>query len=286
MGGEQRRRHQHAHAHEKQTQQQIPERPDVRLDLVAEVAFAQHHAGQKRAQRHGQAQRMGHPGGEQGEQQGGHHEHFVGARPAGLLQGAGQHPLADHIDADEQRQGLAQRGRRRDAGMPAVRVGQYRQQHQHDHRRQVLEQQHPGGGAAVAGVHRAARDQVTDHDGGGGEREGAAGDQRHRRRETQQPHQRRHRQPGEQHLQRAGAEHHTAQGHHFGNREFQPQGKQQKDDAEFRQVQHALGVADPTQTAGAGQHPGAQVGENRRQMQAPEQHHGKHRHGQQDHYLG
>lgn len=60
----------HADADKEQAEENVAERADVRLDLVAIMAFAQQHAGQKRAQRHRQPQHVGQPGRQQHNHQG------------------------------------------------------------------------------------------------------------------------------------------------------------------------------------------------------------------------
>ena len=100
--GKQVRVHQHADTDKEQPQQQIPERAKIGFDLVTEVALAQHHAGQKRPQSHGQPQPVSHPRGQQCQQQGGHDEDFIRAGPTGFFQHARQHPAADHIDTGKQ----------------------------------------------------------------------------------------------------------------------------------------------------------------------------------------
>ena len=162
------------------------------------------------------------------------------------------------IDAGEQRHRPGQHKPGRDQGI-AFRGRQGGQQHQHDDRRQILKQQDARGITAVAGVYIAARDQFPDHDGGGRQRQGTAGDQGHAGGKAQQMHDAGYQRANAHHLHRPGAQHDVAQGHQARDGELQAQGEQQENDAEFRQMQNALGVLHQGETGRAGDQAHQQV---------------------------
>ena len=210
--GEQVWVYQHADTDKEQAEQQIAEGAQVRFDLMAEVAFPQHHACQKGPQCHGEAQPVGDPGGDQRQQQGRHHKHFIGAGAAGFFQQPWQYPFSHHVNAGEQQQGFAQGDAGHGPQGVIIAVTDYRQHHQHDHRRQILKQQDAGGGPTVTGIDGAAADQVTNDDGGGGQGQRPGGDAGGHGLKAQQAHYCEYSGAGKNDLQRTGAEHNAAQG--------------------------------------------------------------------------
>ena len=67
---------QHADADEKEPEQNVAEGPNARFNLVAEFGFTQHHTGKECPECQGQAEAVGGPGGQQGNQQHRQGKHF------------------------------------------------------------------------------------------------------------------------------------------------------------------------------------------------------------------
>ena len=131
----------HADPHEEQRQEEAAERLDVGFELVAEIRFGQHHAGQEGAERHRHADRVHQRGGAEHDQE--------RARRHGLA-GAGCGEQAEHgveqpaSGSDDRRDGERDLGGR-DGGLAQPGGGaaarrQKGKERQERHHRHVLEQ--------------------------------------------------------------------------------------------------------------------------------------------------
>ncbi|MNC20020.1 hypothetical protein D3C75_679620 [compost metagenome] len=149
VGGEQADVDQHADADEEQAEEDVAERTDVGLDLVAIVALAEQHAGQEGAECHRQAEQVGQPGGEQHDDQRQQHEQLGGVGLRHLVEQSRQQPAAGHQQAGEQQRGLAQGDRQRPVPGLLGAAGDHRNHGQQQHGDQILEQQHADGVLAV-----------------------------------------------------------------------------------------------------------------------------------------
>jgi hypothetical protein len=137
--GQGHRVEEHADADEEQAEQHIPERANARFHLVAEFGFAEHHAGQKRAERQRQAKAVGGPGGEQCDHQHGQSKDLGGPPPGNQVKQRPQQPTADEKHEGERQQGFGER-QTQGAGqqIDARRGAQHRYDDQERHGRDVL----------------------------------------------------------------------------------------------------------------------------------------------------
>jgi hypothetical protein len=118
-------------------------------------------------------------------------------------------------------------------GTGVVAVTEHRQQQDHRHDGEVLEDQEAQAGAAHGGGRRAAVAEQLEHDGGGGQRDEQAGEQR-----GPQLHPGQHQHPGRdgdgaRHLQRAAEQHQPADRQQPADGELDADGEQQQDDADL-----------------------------------------------------
>ena len=139
----------HADGDEEQAQQDVAERPDVGLHLVAVDGLRDQHAADESPQRHRQPAQGGGVGQGHHHPQRDQHQQLVGA----VLRKARKHPpqvaLAQPDQHCQHGHGLhARQGQRREQAF--ARRRQRGQQDQARHHRQVLEQQHAHGLASAA----------------------------------------------------------------------------------------------------------------------------------------
>ncbi|MNM93419.1 hypothetical protein D3C81_1057930 [compost metagenome] len=282
MGGKQAEVDEHADADEEQAEENVAERANVGFDLVPIVALAQQHAGEESAQRHGQAQQVGQPGGEQHDHQRQQHEQFGGIGLGYLVKQPRQQPAAGHQQGREQQCGLAQSDRQRPVPGLFGAAGDHRDHGQQQYCNQVLEQQHADGVLPVRGEHFAEAAQFLGDDGGGGQRQSASQQQGGRQRQAGEVEQAGQRQGAGDDLQAAEPEHYPAQGEHARQGKLQAETEQQEHHAELGEQRHVLVLFEPAQAAGAERQANAHVAQQGRQLEAAKQGNDQQRGGQDD----
>ncbi len=258
--------------HEEQAEQQAAERPDVGLDLVAELAFREHQAGKERAERHREAGLGRQPAGAEHREQRRRDEQLRAAGGGDGVQHRSQHEVTGQQDRGERERRLDQRQHQR-ADDRCRLERQHRHQHQQRHHGEVLEQQDREGGAAGARDLLAALDQQLQHEGGRRQREPAADDDRGRHRKAARPGQQSDQRGGGEHLRAAEAEHQPA--HHAQplERQLEADREQQEGHAKLGQHPRRRRLVDQPERGGADQHAGREIAEDRADPQAPEQRH-------------
>ena len=267
----------HADRHEEEPEQQALEWLDVRLELVAIFAVGEQHAGNERAERHRQADRVEEQGRADHDQQRRRRECFLRAGAGDDAQRRAQcvAPDGDHDHRGHERQRDRLPFERRGA-----RAAEHGQDDEGRHDRQVLEQQDRERGAAVLRGQLAALGEHLQHQ------------RRRRQRERERDHERRgprqaecargrsERRGRDRDLQAAGAEYRVA--HHPEPRRLQlePDHEQQQHDAEFGEAQDVLDVLEEPQPPGPDHDAGGEVPEHRAEFEASEQRHGDDRGGE------
>ena len=255
--------------------------PGARL---ASRGFRQQDPGQERPHRRRQ------PPGLQPQRRTQHHQ-----------QGGGGHHLARLRRRQQPEEGVQQIAPRhhqrgdgaQTKGHPAQTVGQRHRraprcqkghQRQQGHDGQVLQQQDRDNPLPLGQRDRAALFQHLHDDGGRGQHEPGARDQRRRHRIAQrQPH--RPQQPhADQHLHKAKTENVAPHRPQARGLHFQTDDEQEHHHAQFRHMQDRHGVGKEPEPPGADGQPCRQIPQHRPQPQPLEQRHGNHRSGQQDHH--
>ena len=138
-----------ADGHEEHPRQHIAKRFEVAFHVVTEVALAQHHAGQKRTQGGGYADRVCSSGGSHHHAQGNQHEGFFVALPRHPAQQAMQQTTGGEGRCREQHQ-HAQHFEQHALDLRRLAARPDRQQGQQGHAGQILKDQHGDGAAAMA----------------------------------------------------------------------------------------------------------------------------------------
>ena len=181
---------QHADRDEEQDREGVLERQAVGCRLVAEIALAQHHAGEEGAERERHAEQLGRAKGDpERQRQHGQREQLARARARGLGEQPGHRPAADDQHQRHEQADLAQSQRQGEEQMllPAAamrggtvgaaaeqRPGQRRQQDQGQHHGQILDDQPADGDPAIAAVELAPLLQGPQEHDGAGDRQGKA----------------------------------------------------------------------------------------------------------------
>ena len=273
----------HADGDEEQAQQHVVERPDVGLHLVFVFGLRHQHAGDEGTERQAQPRQLGKPGQAQRDQQQVEHEQLFAAPPRHQREPPAHHPLAAHQQQGDEYGGL-EHGKTHGFQQLVGRGAQRRDQHQQRHHGQVLEQQDAHHPLAVFTLQLQPLGHELHHDGGAAHRQGprqrhgglpahlpVRGEQGGQQQRSADGHHH-----GHQHLQQAQPEHMAAHRAQLGQTEFQPDGEHQEHHPKLTQVAHPGRVLRQRQRVRADQHPGGQVAQHGRQLEAAADHHPQH----------
>ena len=242
------------------------------------LAVGEHHAGEKRAERHRQPDPFHQRGGAENEQQRKADEHFAQAGFGYVAQHrAHQQPAGDNQQRDH-----AERLRR---ARPLQRLGlgaeQADDEEQRDHG-QVLEQQHRERGLAARRRQQVLLGEGRKTDGGRGHRESHPGDRADGERLPERDADAGDRRDGRHDLHAAEAEDRAPQRPDALRVELQTDEKEQEHDAELGELQYGLRVRDEAQAPRPDRHAGDQVAEHRAQAEPLAQGNGNDAGGQID----
>ncbi|CAA9315209.1 MAG: hypothetical protein AVDCRST_MAG16-403 [uncultured Frankineae bacterium] len=222
--------------------------------------------GEEGAQRHRDPGQGGQVGGAQAQRDDREQEDLGRARPGDGLQHRGHHPARDHErDRDDRRGGRESADQ--SAGPAAVPVAEHRQQEHHRHDGEVLEDQQSQARLAGRRAGGAAVGEQLEHDGGRGQRDEQAGEQRRAQVDTGQ-----HEHAGDhgdraEHLQRPAEQHQPADRHQPADGELDADREQQQDDADLGGGVDHLALADDGQRVRADQHARQQEADDRHDAQ-------------------
>ena len=276
----------HADREEEQPEQDGAERLDIGLQLVPIGRIGQHHAGDKRAQRGGQPQRLHHGrAGDHGEQPG-EDEHLALAQAADQPeQRPEQEPPRD--DQPDHRAGRVepeQPARRRvRIRRRAAKRGDHRDQR---HDRQVLEQQDRERPLAERRPQPSRGLQHRQHLRGRRQRQRQPERERSRRAEPGEHHDHAgDRQPARHHLREAEAEDVFLQLPQPRRAQLEPDEEQKQRDAEFGEPHLGLGSADQTEDLRSGDRARDEIAQRRAEPQPPEQENEYQREPEQHHAI-
>ena len=237
----------HADRDEEEPEQESLERLDVGLELVPIFAVGEQHAGDERAERHGQADHIEQQRGADDDEQGRGREGFLRSRVGHEPQGGAQQIAPEQDRAHDRGDRTADRLPRQLA-LSACR--EQRQNEQRGHDREVLEQQHGERAAAVACVEFAALGQHLQDQRGRRQRQREADDERGRPRLTEQPCRAGDRKRGQQYLCGSHAEHGMSHDPEARRLQLEPDHEQQQHDAELGEMQDVLDVVEEGQAPG------------------------------------
>ncbi len=153
-----------------------------------------------------------------------------------------------------------------------LRRGEDAREREEGHDREVLEQQHAEGEAAVRAVELVLLGELAQHDRGRGHRDRAAEQDRDRQREPDRPADRGDGGRRAADLQAAEREHLAAHRDQPRQRELEPEREQQEHDAELGERLGGFRGRHPAERVGADDHADDQEGEDHRQAQAAQPH--------------
>jgi hypothetical protein len=254
--------HAHADRHEKEAEQEPAERLNVRGDLMAVMGLGQQHPGEEGTEGHGQARHLGHePAGQYHDQR--QRDEDVGiAHGRHLLEDVAQHDAPDAEDRHHRHDGLEHGLSHRQAEHLAVPTEGQREHQERPHHH-VLDQQDCEARPPEPAGQLAAVDQHSQHDGGRGERQGAADHHAGSRRYADEDGDAGHRQRGDEDL--SGAEGEDAGLHHPDpfERQFQPDREQQEDDPQLAQGLDRVDIGHQGEAARPDHRAGHQVSQHR-----------------------
>jgi len=259
----------HAHAREEQPQQHLAEGADVLLDLVAKLGLAQHHARHEGPDGRAEAGEVRHAGSAQHDQQRREHEELARAHGRHAAQEGPRQPLAGEVEPRHHGGRAPERQRELADGDLASAPGLAHEDEEGE-RREILEQEHGDGRAAVAAGELELLAELAHDDGGRRHGDGAADHDGRRRREPggeRGPRARRRRQ---RHLRKRERQHPGPLRQQLGQRELQAHREQQEDHAELGQQPRERGVGQPAERMRPHQQAHEEVAEHGGQAQRAE----------------
>ncbi len=258
----------HPDRDKEQAQQDVAERLDVVLDLVAILGFRDQHSGEKRTERKRQSRQLGERREPEGDQQHVQHEQLRRTRPGDDVEPGAHRPLSEDEDDAQGDRGL---GGRDPELTPQVRVAGGERRHGDEERddREILKEQRSHHVAAVRGIKLHALGEHL-----GNDRRRAHG-QCAAKRQPRKPavaeqvqgdhgHQRRNR-----NLRQPEAEYRALHCLQLRQAELQTDREHQEDDAELRQIAHVGVVGHPAHRMGSDRDPDREVAQDRRQPHEP-----------------
>ncbi len=270
----------HPDGDEEQPEQNVLERPDVLLHLVAVLGLGDQHAGEERTERKRQVQLPGEPGEPQREQQQVEHEQLGRLAPRHHVKPGTHHVLAEEQDQGEHHRGLGQR--QPEAGGELSSAGrQCRDQDKERDHRQILEQRHPDDLASMQRVQFQPVSQHLAQDGRRGHGQRTAEDHSCLPALPQRQCQTQHQRSDTNHLGRTQTEHQAAHGDQLGQAELQPDAEHQEHHPELCEVAGILGVRHPAQRMRSDQNADDEIADQRRQPQQAAHHDHHYGSGQQ-----
>ena len=218
----------HAHGDEEQADEDVAERAQIVFDAMPEVAAADHHAGDERADRQGEAREIGEVGGAQRHEKGRQEEQVARtgpAAPASTVRTSGRAMMATVASADRRQPETPHEIERVDRCLsrPAVHGDK------EGDRRDILEQQDADGETAVLTGDFALFGELLHGDGGRRHRRGAPQQDGKAEIEPEPPQRGGDRCQRRRHLQAAGQQDVGAGGEQRGQRELQPDHEHQED---------------------------------------------------------
>ena len=260
----------HADRDEEETEQHVPERLDVLLDLIAVFGLGDQHAGEKRSERKRQPRKLGQRGESECHEQKVQHEELGTLLPRDDVEPRPHRLLAGEKDERQRRRRL-ERGDREVAHQFAAALPQGRNHDQERNHREILEQQDAHDVAAMRrrdlhllGEHlrddrrRAHREHPAEREAGlptGAE-------------QMQQDH-RGQRRDGD--LREPESEHCAAHRFELRQAELEADREHQEDDAEFGQVPDVGGLGHEGERMRADREPDEEIAQDGRQANQPAQ---------------
>src|SRR5207342_2405733 len=229
---------------------------------VRELRFAQHHAGEERPQREGHAEQLRRA--ERDPHREGHHRQREEFARAGLrhppqqarqeLAPDDQHQREERADlqqGDPEREPHVARGRRTTR---AERARDRRQQHEHQHHREVFDDQPADGDPAVHRFEHAACFQRAEQHHGARHRQGEAEHDRRAPRPSPLHREERAHRRGREDLQHRAGQGDLAHGKQIVEREMQADAEHQEHHADFDELGGQARVRDEARREGPDQH--------------------------------
>ncbi len=258
---------QHADRDEEQHREGVAQRDRLFGRLLAEVAFAQHHAGEEGAQREGHAEQFRRAVGDaQRDGIDGEAEKLAGPGVRRVVHQPGNDSPSDHQHHRHEDRYLGQGDQQGegDAGCRHVAIargddGDRRQQHQGQHHRQILDHQPADRDAAAIGVDNVTILQGADQHDGAGDREREAEDEARLRRPAQRPGKPGAHQGCNGDLADSAGHGDACDGEQVLHGEVKADTEHQQDDADFRQLCRQSRIGSEARRIGADHDAGQQV---------------------------
>ena len=234
---------QHADRHEEQQSEHVAQRRHVAEGLMAQLRFAEHHAGDERPDRKRQSQLIGEGPDPDSGGDDRHEKQLSRSPPEDPPQQGGQQPGADE-DHGQQECGGDQAGLH-EARQRAAHVAHVRQDDQHRHNRQVLDDQHPDHDAAGQRRGRAVGGKRLEHHHRARERDhGAEPDGIGRRHIQRRPGHQRPEERREHDLDWPADQGDAPDGAQIAKRDFEPEREQEEGDADLGEELDVVEVRD------------------------------------------
>ena len=222
---------------EEQAEQQALERLDRHLDLAAELGLGEQQPGDEGAERHRQAAGGGSQRRAQHHQQAGGHEEFRAAGQRDRVEQRPQHHTADNNDGRERQRGGRQRqGEALDQIAAHPAAGEQRHHHQQRRDGEILQEQRREAQPTDWRAEPLAFGQHRNDDRGRGQRQRRADRRRRRRRLAERIGRQPERPRAQDELRQAEFEHQPPHALEALEREFEADGEEQDDDAEFGEM--------------------------------------------------